>query len=116
MLPLMLTEAAKRHMELEEITPLLSENTCKNLGLYPKKGCIAVGSDADFVIVDTEKKYKLSKDEMYTKAKDVNVLFDSLEVQGKPIYTILRGEILMENGVVDISKKGYGRFVPKAEY
>ncbi|MGI5891837.1 MAG: dihydroorotase [Bacillota bacterium] len=115
MLPLLLQKVAEGRFSLAQMSALISENTCKNFGIYPQKGCIAEGSDADFVIIDLEQKYTLGKEDMYTKAKDINLLFDGLTVQGRPLYTILRGQILMKQGRVDVSKRGYGCYLPRGK-
>jgi len=110
-LPLMLDAVAKGRLSLVRMVQAMSENTAKVFGFYPQKGCIAVGSDADFTIVDLEKKYTLAIADMYSKARQVNLLFDGTCVCGKPEYTIVRGKIVMEQGKVDLESKGHGVFV-----
>jgi allantoinase len=112
LLPLMLGQVAAGRLTLARLAQLLSENTARLHGLFPQKGLIAVGSDADFTLIDMNRKYTISIDDMYTKAKAVNLLFDGTEVTGKPVYTVVRGKIVMEDGRVDIDNRGYGRFVP----
>ena len=112
LLPLMLKQVNEGRLTLEQMIKLISENTARNYGLFPQKGCIAVGSDADFAIVDLDQKYTIQIEDMYSHAKAINLLFDGIEVQGKPAYTILRGNVLMEKGVVNADNRGFGRFVP----
>ncbi len=112
LLPLMLNQVSKGKLTIEQLACLISENTARLHGLFPQKGIIQVGSDADFAIVDLTKEYTISIENMYTKAKAINILFDGTEVKGKPSYTIVRGKVLMEDGKVDIDNRGYGQFVP----
>jgi len=107
-LPLFLTEVNKDRISLERVVQLCSENVAKHLQIYPKKGAIAVGSDADLTIIDMRKKKKLSALGMYTKCGISN--YENLEARGLPVYTIVRGQIVMEDGVV-IGKPGQGKFV-----
>ncbi len=110
-LPLMLTKVHEGRLTLTDLAKLMSENVCKLFGLYPQKGCIVPRADADLVIIDMDAAYSLSVSDMYSKAKDINLLFDGLKCQGKPVYTIGRGRILFENGTVHDELKGTGQFV-----
>ena len=61
---------------------LICENPSPIFCLYPKKGVIMVGFDADFVIFDPDKKGKIDKDKMFTKCKDSALVYDGWEVYG----------------------------------
>ncbi|MGI6360710.1 MAG: dihydroorotase [Bacillota bacterium] len=115
MLPMMLSQVNKGRLTLEQLVALMSENTCKNLGLYPQKGCLTVGSDADFTIIDMNKSYVIHKEDLQTGARETAVMFDGLTVKGRPVYTIVRGQVIMDHGQLDLSKKGQGRFVSRTE-
>jgi len=110
-LPLMLTQVAKGRLVLEQIPKLMSENICKNFGLYPKKGCIQPGADADFTIIDAAASHTIDKNTFYTKGKDIDELFDGEQVQGKVVYTIGRGRVLFADGRVNEGFAGSGVFV-----
>ncbi len=112
LMPIMLTHVNSGRITLEQLAHYISENTAKLFHLYPQKGCIAVGSDADFAIIDMNAEYVTSIEKMYSKSKAINKLFDNTKIKGKPMYTVVRGTVVMENGVVDMSKKGYGQYVP----
>lgn len=110
MIPVMLTHVKRGVMSLHELVKVLSENVAKIFGLYPRKGILRVGSDADIVVVDLKKRKKLRAQEFYTKAKDVALLYDGVEVEGMPIQTIVNGLEVMKDGAV-LGKPGTGKFV-----
>ena len=74
---------------------LLATNPAKLFGLYPRKGTIAVGSDADIVIFDPEKQVTISAATHHSKS-DYN-LYEGTEVTGSPEIVLLRGHVLVEN-------------------
>jgi len=106
----MLTVVNQGKLDLQMLTMLMSENVARLYGLYPRKGVIQVGSDADLVIVDMNKEMTIERQRLYTKQKDVARLFDGWHAVGVPIMTILRGTVIMRNGEV-IGEPGYGQLV-----
>lgn len=110
-IPILLNQVARKKLSVEQLAKLVSENTAKIFGLYPQKGCIAPGSDGDFTIIDLQAETVLDIEKMYTKARKNNIMFDGTKIQGKLCYTIVRGQVIMENGVVDIGQKGWGRYL-----
>jgi len=109
-LPLLFTAVKEGKMELDRMVELICENPARIFGLYPKKGTIAVGSDADFVIFDPDKKDVISKDKMFTKCRDSALVYDGWEVYGKPEKTIVRGKVVFDGGKITVSP-GYGEIV-----
>ena len=111
LLPIILSEGYyKRGLSLERIAELLSENPAKLFNMYPRKGSIQVGSDADFTIVDLNLRKKV-------KATDLGSfsdysLYDGWTLSGWPVLTIVRGQVIMREGKVMI-KPGYGRFIQR---
>ena len=89
---------------------LICENPAKIFDLFPKKGTIALGSDADFVIFDPEKKGVISKDKMFTKCRESALAYNGWEVYGKPEKTIVRGNVVFDNGKIIVSP-GYGEII-----
>ncbi len=111
-LPLMLTQVHKKRLELEHLIQLMTVNPAHIMGLFPIKGCIQPGSDADLTIVDLNKTAKINIDELHTKSEFT--LYEGMEVHGVPEITISKGRIVMENGYPgDIIKanKGLGSFL-----
>jgi dihydropyrimidinase len=92
---------------------LLCTNPAKLFGLYPRKGTIAVGSDADIVVFDPEKRHTISAATHHSKS-DYN-LFEGTEVTGSPEVVLLRGNVLVENGEL-VAQPGIGQFVARAKF
>ncbi len=99
MVPLMLTQVNRGRLSLTQYVKLSSENPARIWGIHPRKGCIAVGSDADFTIVDLKKVGRVEADKFLSKAKWSP--FDGYEVEGMPEYTLVRGNVVMEGGNID---------------
>ena len=95
-------------ISLNRMVELLSTNPAKLFGLYPRKGTIAVGSDADIVVFDPEKTVTISASTHHSKS-DYN-LFEGTEVTGVPEVVLLRGQVLVENGEL-VASPGVGQFV-----
>jgi dihydropyrimidinase len=92
---------------------LLATSPAKLFGLYPRKGTIAVGSDADIVVFDPEKKHTISAATQHSKT-DYN-LYEGIEVTGTPEVVLLRGQILVENDEL-VAEPGVGQFVARAKF
>jgi dihydropyrimidinase len=100
-------------LSANRMVELVSTNPAKFFGLYPQKGTIAVGSDADIVVFDPEKGVTLSADRHHSRI-DYN-LYEGTEVTGAPETVLLRGSVLVENGEL-VGKPGSGRFVKRARF
>src|SRR5256714_5880959 len=100
-------------ISLNRMVELLCTNPAKLFGLYPRKGTIAVGSDADLVIFDPEKRYTITAAGHHSKS-DYN-LFEGTEVTGSPETVLLRGNVLVEGGEL-VAQLGIGRFVARARF
>lgn len=99
----------KGRITLQKFIEVMSENPAKLFGLYPRKGVIAVGSDADVIIVDLKKEEKITMDIIQSVAGYTP--YDGWVVKGAPIMTIVRGEVVAE-GWEPVGKRGYGKFIP----
>ena len=98
---------------LNRMVELLSTNAAKLFGLYPRKGTIAPGSDADIVIFDPEKEHTISAATHHSKA-DYN-LYEGTTVTGAPEIVLLRGHVLVEDGEL-VASPGIGQFVKRARF
>jgi dihydropyrimidinase len=100
-------------ISLNRMVELLATNPAKLFGLYPRKGTIAVGSDADLVVFDPNKKVTLSVKNAHSKV-DYN-LYEGTQVTGSPEVVLLRGHVLVENDEL-VASPGIGQFVARARY
>nr|MDP9492515.1 amidohydrolase family protein [Actinomycetota bacterium] len=100
-------------ISLNRMVELLSTNPAKLFGLYPRKGTIAVGSDADIVVFDPEKKHTISASTHHSKI-DYN-LYEGTEVTGSPEVVLLRGNVLVEGDDL-VASPGIGQFVARAKF
>lgn len=104
MLPLMLTAVNDGHLTLERMAELCCVNGYKAMGLYPQKGRIAEGADADLIVVDMDREWRFESAKMQTKARQTCRMFDGLAMKGAIETTIVGGKIVCANGVVDYTK------------
>jgi dihydropyrimidinase len=79
-------------------------------GLYPRKGSIMVGADADIVLWDADKKVTLTHDLML-HGSDYTP-YEGMEVTGWPVKTLLRGELIADEGRI-VGAPGFGQFLPR---
>ncbi len=106
---LLFSEGVKKgKISLNKYVEVTSTNAAKIFGMYPRKGTIGIGSDADLVIFDPEEKHILSAKTHHMNADYSS--YEGWEVTGKCKTVLLRGEIAVENGKLNL-KKGYGTFV-----
>jgi allantoinase len=106
-LPLMLDSMDQGKITLERLIEAFSENPAQIMGLYPKKGALIPGADADIVIVDPDASFEIVAENLYSKQKVT--AFEGYKGKGIPVTTIVRGEIIMDEGAV-IGKAGYGEY------
>lgn len=93
-----------------EFVAVTSTNIAKILGMYPKKGAVLVGSDADLVVWDPEETKTITAGAQQS-AIDYNV-FEGQTVKGLPRFTLTRGVVAVTEGKVD-SREGHGEFVAR---
>ena len=98
---------------LNRMVELLATNPARLFGLYPRKGTLAVGSDADIVVFDPEKKVTISAATHHSRC-DYS-LYEGTEVVGAPELVLLRGNVLVENGEL-MGSPGIGQFIARAKF
>jgi dihydropyrimidinase len=98
---------------LNRFVELTSTNVAKLFGLYPRKGTIAVGSDADIVVWNPEKELTISARSHHSNV-DYN-LFEGTKVTGAPEVVMVRGQVIVENDEL-VGKPGDGQFVKRARF
>jgi dihydropyrimidinase len=100
-------------ISLNRMVELLSTNPARFFGLYPRKGTIAVGSDADVVVFDPDKRVTISAERSHSRV-DYN-LYEGTQVTGAPEIVLVRGKVVVEGGEL-VGKPGDGRFVKRARF
>jgi dihydropyrimidinase len=100
-------------ISLNRMVELLCTNPAKLFGLYPRKGTLAVGSDADIVVFDPTKKVTISASTHHSRS-DYN-LYEGTEVVGSPETVLLRGNVIVENDTL-LAKPGSGQFIKRATF
>lgn len=99
--------------DLNRLVQVTATEPAKLFGLYPRKGTIAVGSDADLVVFDPARQSTLSVDTHHTSC-DYS-LYEGAVVTGMPELVLVRGEVVVEGGEL-VSPPGHGRFVKRARF
>jgi dihydropyrimidinase len=97
-------------ISVERLVELVSSNPAKLTGLWPRKGQVAVGSDADIVVFDPAKRWTVRADELHSR--DTWNLWEGYELEGKVRTTVLRGQVLVENENW-VGSRTAGRFQPR---
>ena len=105
--PLLLNAVSEEKISLVDACKLLSENPAKQYGIYPQKGSLLVGTDADITIVDRNKKHTIKREQLHSKSKVT--AYDQTPITGMPVATIVRGIKVMDNG--EIISQPTGRIV-----
>jgi dihydropyrimidinase len=110
-LPVLWTKGVNTgRLTMNEFVAVTSTNIAKIMNMYPKKGAILVGADADIVVWDPKKKKTISARSQQSVI-DYNV-FEGIEVTGLPRFVMTRGEVAVNDGKVT-AKPGHGEFVKR---
>ncbi|HET6799226.1 MAG TPA: amidohydrolase family protein, partial [Nitrososphaeraceae archaeon] len=110
MLPVLLSKGVNENrITMEQVAEITSYNTARIFGMYPNKGTIQLGSDADLTIVDLDLRQKVTPDLLQSYSD--YTIYDGWTLQGWPVLTMVRGEVIMENGSVNNESLGHGKFV-----
>lgn len=111
MVPVLVSEGLnKGRLSLSRFVEVTSRNAAIHFGLYPKKGSMELGADADFTVIDLEREYVIDQEKVLTMAKYTP--FHGMKLKGKPVMTIVRGQVIYDedNGGI-VGRQGYGQFV-----
>jgi dihydropyrimidinase len=110
-LPLLYSEGVRKgRISIFDMVRVTSDAPARHFGLSPSKGSIAVGADADLVVIDPNKRVRLTADVLHTKI-DYSI-YDDITTEGYPVLTVSRGEMVMEDGEF-VGRKGRGRFIAR---
>ena len=106
----MLDAVEKGRLTLKDAVRLISSNGAKRFGLYPQKGAIEPGSDADLVIVDLTGTTTIDRLSLHTAARDCDRLYEGRTFGARIVATLVRGRVAFRDGKV-LGKPGEGQFV-----
>lgn len=110
LVPLMLTAVNQGRISLERMLALNSENPARIFGLYPRKGDIWVGSDADVVLVDLHREGTIDTSTWHSKSRGTARVWDGRPIQGAVVATLVRGTVVTRDNEV-VARPGWGQFV-----
>ena len=113
-LPLLYTYGVcENRFPIERLVAVTSANPAKIFNLYPQKGVISIGSDADLVIFDAKPKWKIDVAGLHSKID--HTVYQGMDVVGKPVVTILRGKVVAQNNQI-ITRKPSGELIKRERY
>ncbi len=99
-----------RGMSLERFVDITSANAARIFGMYPRKGAIAAGSDADITIIDPSISRPLSLDDLHLEDYSI---WEGWQIRGWPVTTLLRGKVMVEEGRL-LGSPSDGRLLPRS--
>jgi dihydropyrimidinase len=110
-LPILFSEGVvKGRIDINRFVALTSTNHAKTYGLYPRKGTIAVGADADIAIWDPDKRVVITHDLLHDGSDYTP--YEGREVIGWPIITMVRGQVVVRHGEL-LGPRGHGCYLPR---
>ena len=110
LVPVALSRALTGKWTLERAIDLISRRPAQLFNLYPFKGSLQAGADADILIYDPRQPRRIARSEWKSKAAECNRLYDGMEVQGKVYATIVGGKVIYQDGEI-VGARGDGRLV-----
>jgi dihydropyrimidinase len=111
LLPLLLSEGVgKGRLTIERLVEITSTEPARLFGLYPRKGAVMAGSDADLVIIDPDKDVVLSAETLHMNID--YTLYEGLVLKGYPVITISKGKVICSDGCF-FGAPGEGKFIPR---
>ncbi|MCK5828347.1 amidohydrolase family protein, partial [Candidatus Bipolaricaulota bacterium] len=96
-------------LSLSRLAQVMCENPARIFGLYPQKGAIEIGSDADLVLFDPTREVQIAHESQHSNA--AYTAYEGMEVLGQPVLSMQRGEILLESGTLHESSRR-GQYLP----
>ena len=113
-IPVVFSEGvSKGRISLEKFVEIVSANPAKIAGIYPQKGAIAIGSDADITIIDPEMEVTLSQKQMHSNC-DFSP-YDGVKVKGYPVSAISRGKFVIKDSTF-VGERGHGKLMHRGHF
>jgi dihydropyrimidinase len=100
---------SKRGMSLQRFVDVTSANCARIMGLYPRKGVLAPGSDADVTLIDPTIRKRLTMDDFHISDYSI---WEDFEIEGWPVMTIMRGAVAVEDGQL-MASAGRGQWISR---
>lgn len=108
--PLMYSEGVvRRRLPIWWMARVLAENPARVFGLYPRKGVIAPGSDADVTVIDPAARVTVQAANLHSRTGYTP--YEGWKLRGAPVLTMIRGEVVLQDGELR-QRGGFGRYVP----
>jgi dihydropyrimidinase len=95
-------------LSLERLVQVMCENPARIFGMYPQKGTIRVGSDADLVLFDPRAGVQISQETQHSNAS--YTAYEGMNVLGQPVLSMQRGQLVLDHGEIR-ARRGQGRFM-----
>jgi allantoinase len=109
LLPLMYTKGVvEGKISINSLVRVLSENPARIFGLYPRKGCLLPGSDADVVLLEPDREDRIKAEKLHTLNRWTP--YEDFQVNGSVAATVVRGAVVATDGEI-VGEKGYGEFI-----
>jgi dihydropyrimidinase/allantoinase len=110
MLPVLISEGHHmRGLSLARITELTAGNPARAMGLDHVKGAIRLGLDADFALIDMASRWRLERSDI--KSGSGYSIYEGWDFQGRIVHTMVRGALVLRDGLLDDTHVGSGRYV-----
>ena len=110
-MPLLFSEGVlKSRIDLQRFVNLTSTGPAKLYGMFPRKGSISIGADADLVIWNSDKKIKLSWEHLHDNVGYTP--YEGMDIQGWPLMVLSRGRVVVDDGELKV-ERGSGEFIPR---
>ena len=110
LLPMMMTAAIQGRLSVEQVVRLVSGEPARLFGLQSRKGAVEAGLDADLCVYDPRPPTVMTRDKMFSKARDVDKLYDGMPLQGEVVTTVSAGRIVFSEDEI-LAERGSGRFI-----
>jgi dihydroorotase len=112
-MPLMLTQVAAGRMSLQHYVKMTATAPAQAFGLYPRKGVLQPGADADIVVVDLKREHVIQAKQLQSIGRCTP--FEDTVVRGLPIHTLVRGRLVMKDRQLIEASSGHGRPVGRIQ-